>query len=113
MTRIGILENGRLLTAVVNFFDVLILDGDIKGDSFFESLVLDTLELSVHVDFLDGESSVGVVDGNSNETLQKSIRCRVGNILACTRFQMPRDGGEETDTIHKNNVCGKDDLAIS
>ena len=97
----------------LDFFDVLILGGDIKAYFCFESLVLDTLGSSVHVDLLDGESSVGIGVGNGNETLQKSIRCRVGNILACAKFQMPRDGDGKTDTIHKNNTGGKDDLAIS
>ena len=70
------------------FLDMFILGGDIQWDLVFESLVLDALELPVHVDLLDGESPVGIYGYNSNEAIQESIRCRISNTLACAKLQM-------------------------
>ena len=54
----------------LDFLDMLILGGDIHCFfSVFESLVLDALELSVHADLLNGESSAGIDGCNGNEAL--------------------------------------------
>ena len=52
----------------LDFLDMLIFGGDIQWDLIFKSLVLDTLELSVHIDLLDGESPIDIYSCNGNET---------------------------------------------